>query len=153
MSRTDVLVDAGWVQAHLGDPGVVLVKVIEDTAYGKGHISGAVRLGWRKDLHGPVKRDFVDRAGFETLLAERGIADDDTVILCGGSRRSAAYAYWYFKDCGHRDVRLFDGDYKKWELDSRAMVTEAWHRPPAAPGHHVCPLHERFPCLGLCHGE
>jgi len=28
MSRSDVLVDADWVQAHLGDPGVVLVEVV-----------------------------------------------------------------------------------------------------------------------------
>ena len=28
MSRSDVLVDADWVQAHLGDPGVVLVEVL-----------------------------------------------------------------------------------------------------------------------------
>jgi thiosulfate/3-mercaptopyruvate sulfurtransferase len=39
MSRSNVLVDANWVQAHLGDPGVVLVEVDEDTtAYDKGHI-------------------------------------------------------------------------------------------------------------------
>jgi|SRR5208337_2963095 len=72
MSRSDVLVDANWVQAHLGDPGVVLVEVDEDTtAYDKGHIKGAVRLDWKKDLQDPVRRDFVGRAGFEALLSER----------------------------------------------------------------------------------
>ena len=28
MSRSEVLVDADWVQAHLGDPGIVLVEVL-----------------------------------------------------------------------------------------------------------------------------
>ena len=80
MSRSDVLVDADWVQAHLGDPGLVLVEVDEDTsAYDKGHIKGAVKIDWKKDLQDPVRRDFVDRAGFEALLSERGIANDDTV--------------------------------------------------------------------------
>ena len=32
MSRSDVLVDADWVEAHGGDPGVVLVEVDEDTS-------------------------------------------------------------------------------------------------------------------------
>jgi thiosulfate/3-mercaptopyruvate sulfurtransferase len=130
MSRSDVLVDADWVQAHLGDPGIVLVEVDEDTsAYGKGHIKGAVKIDWKKDLQDQVRRDFVDRAGFEALLSERGISNDDTVILYGGNNNwFAAYAYWYFKLYGHRNVKLLDGGRKKWELDSREMVTEVPHR-------------------------
>jgi hypothetical protein len=39
MARSDVLVDAGYVQAHGSDPGVVLVEVDEDTsAYDQGHL-------------------------------------------------------------------------------------------------------------------
>ena len=130
MSRSDVLVDADWVQAHLDDPGVVLAEVDEDTtAYDKGHIRGAVKLDLKKDLQDPVRRDFVGRAGFESLLSERGIANDDTVILYGGSHRSAAYAYWYFKLYGHHSVKLLEGGRKKWELDSRELVTEVPHRP------------------------
>jgi thiosulfate/3-mercaptopyruvate sulfurtransferase len=131
MSRSDVLVDADWVQAHLDDPGVVLAEVDEDTtAYGKGHIKGAVKIDWQRDLQDPVRRDFVSRAGFEALLSERGIASDDTVILYGGNNNwFAAYAYWYFKLYGHEKVKLLDGGRKKWELDSREMVTEVPHRP------------------------
>ena len=131
MSRSDVLVDADWVQEHLGDPSVVLVEVDEDTtAYDKGHIDGAVKLDWKKDLQDPVRRDFLGRAGFEALLSERGIGNDDAVILYGGNNNwFAAYAYWYFKIYGHRDVRLLDGGRKKWELDSRETVTEVSYRP------------------------
>jgi thiosulfate/3-mercaptopyruvate sulfurtransferase len=130
MSRSDVLVDADWVEAHGGDPGVVLVEVDEDTsAYDKGHIRNAVKIDWKADLQDPVRRDFVDKAGFEALLSERGIADDDTVILYGGNNNwFAAYAYWYFRLYGHRNVRLLDGGRKKWELESRELVTEVPHR-------------------------
>ena len=132
MSRSDVLVDADWAQAHLDDQGLVLVEVDEDTsAYGKGHIKGAVKLDWKQDLQDPVRRDFVDREGFEKLLSERGIASDDTVILYGGNNNwFAAYAYWYFKLYGHGNVKLLDGGRKKWELDSRDMVTNVPHRQP-----------------------
>jgi len=125
MSRSDVLVDADWAEAHLDDPGVVLVEVDEDTtAYDKGHIRNAVKLDWKKDLQDPVRRDFVDRRGFEQLLSERGISNDDTVVLYGGNNNwFAAYAYWYFKLYGHRSVKLLDGGRKKWELESREMVT------------------------------
>jgi thiosulfate/3-mercaptopyruvate sulfurtransferase len=130
MSRSDVLVDADWVEAHRDDPGVVLVEVDEDTAaYDKGHIRGAVKIDWKKDLQDPVRRDFVDRAGFEALLSERGISNDDTVILYGGNNNwFAAYAYWYFKLYGHENVKLLDGGRKKWELDSRELVTDVPQR-------------------------
>jgi thiosulfate/3-mercaptopyruvate sulfurtransferase len=130
MTRSDVLVDADWVEAHLGDPGVVLVEVDEDTsAYDKGHIANAVKIDWRKDLQDPVRRDFVDRHGFEELLSARGIANDDLVILYGGNNNwFAAYAYWYFRLYGHDKIKLLDGGRKKWELDSRDLVREVPER-------------------------
>jgi thiosulfate/3-mercaptopyruvate sulfurtransferase len=131
MSRSDVLVDADWVEAHLGDQGVVIVEVDEDTsAYDKGHITNAVKIDWKKDLQDPVRRDFVDRHGFEELLSARGISNDDLVILYGGNNNwFAAYAYWYFRLYGHANVKLLDGGRKKWELDSRDLVTEVPDRP------------------------
>ena len=134
MSRSTVLVDADWVEDHLDDPSIVLVEVDEDTtAYDKGHIRGAVKLDWQADLQDPVRRDFLDQRGFERLLSERGIGNDDTVVLYGGNNNwFAAYAYWYFKLYGHGDVRLLDGGRKKWELDSRELSDEATERPAAS---------------------
>ena len=131
MSRTDVLVDADWVEAHLDDPNVVLVEVDEDTtAYDKGHIPGAVKLDWKTDLQDPVRRDFVDQDQFSALLSAKGIGNDDTVVLYGGNNNwFAAYAYWYFKLYGHQDVKLLDGGRKKWELDSRELTEEPVARP------------------------
>ena len=131
MSTSEVLVDADWVAEHGTDDGVVLVEVDEDTtAYDGGHIAGAVKLDWKKDLQDPVRRDFVDREQFEALLSERGIATDDTVVLYGGNNNwFAAYAYWYFKLYGHGDVRLLDGGRKKWELDARPLSAETVTRP------------------------
>jgi thiosulfate/3-mercaptopyruvate sulfurtransferase len=131
MSRENVLVSADWVEQHLDDPAVVLVEVDEDTtAYDKGHIRGAVKLDWRKDLQDPVRRDFINKSQFEALLSERGISADDTVVLYGGNNNwFAAYAYWYFKLYGHRDVRLLDGGRKRWELDSRELTEDTVERP------------------------
>jgi thiosulfate/3-mercaptopyruvate sulfurtransferase len=126
MSRTDVLVDADWAQAHLSDPKVVLVEVDEDvSAYDGGHITGAVRLDWKTELQDQVRRDFVSREQFEELLGLKGIANDDTVVLYGGNNNwFAAYAYWYFKLYGHDSVKLLDGGRKKWELDGRTLTTD-----------------------------
>ena len=131
MSRSESLVDAEWVEAHAGDRGIVLVEVDEDTsAYDKGHIRNAIKIDWKKDLQDPVRRDFVDRVGFEKLLSARGISNDDTIVLYGGNNNwFAAYAYWYFKLYGHQNVKLLDGGRKKWELESRELTTDVPQRP------------------------
>jgi thiosulfate/3-mercaptopyruvate sulfurtransferase len=131
MSRQAVLVDAAWVESHLSDPNIVLVEVDEDvSAYDKGHLKGAVKIDWKQDLQDPVRRDFIDKAGFEALLSSRGIGNDDTVILYGGNNNwFAAYAYWYFKLYGHENIKLLDGGRKKWELDSRELTDEVTTRP------------------------
>ncbi|OLF07913.1 sulfurtransferase [Actinophytocola xanthii] len=127
MSREDVLVTAEWAEENLDAPGVVFVEVDEDTsAYDGGHIPGAVKIDWKTELQDPVRRDFVDRAGFEKLLSAKGIANDDRVILYGGNNNwFAAYAYWYFRLYGHGNVQLLDGGRKKWELDGRPLSTDA----------------------------
>jgi thiosulfate/3-mercaptopyruvate sulfurtransferase len=130
MSRDSVLVDADWVESHLDDPRVILVEVDEDTsAYEKGHIKGAVKLHWKDDLQDPVRRDFVNGEQFANLLSNRGIGNDDTVVLYGGNNNwFAAYAYWYFKLYGHDQVMLLDGGRKKWELDSRDLTDDVPNR-------------------------
>jgi thiosulfate/3-mercaptopyruvate sulfurtransferase len=131
MARSDVLVSVDWAQSNLDAANVVFVEVDEDTsAYDDGHIAGAVKLDWRTDLQDPVKRDFVDAEQFSKLLSDRGIANDDTVILYGGNNNwFAAYAYWYFKLYGHDNVKLLDGGRKKWELDGRPLSKDPVSRP------------------------
>jgi thiosulfate/3-mercaptopyruvate sulfurtransferase len=130
VSRADALVSADWVEENKDN--IVLVEVDEDvSAYDAGHIAGAVKVDWKQDLQDPVRRDFVNKQQFETLLSDRGIGNDDTIVLYGGNNNwFAAYAYWYFKLYGHSDVKLLDGGRKKWELDSRELTDEVVKREP-----------------------
>jgi thiosulfate/3-mercaptopyruvate sulfurtransferase len=134
MSRENVLVSAQWAEENLETPGVVFVEVDEDTsAYDTGHIPGAVKIDWKTELQDPVRRDFVDRAGFEKLLSAKGVSNDDTVVLYGGNNNwFAAYAYWYFKLYGHDAVKLLDGGRKKWELDGRPLSQDIVKRDETA---------------------
>src|SRR5947209_16041094 len=134
MSREDVLVTPDWAEQNLDTKGIVFVEVDEDTAaYDTGHIPGAVRIDWKTELQDPVIRDFVDKGAFEKLLSDKGISNDDTIVLYGGNNNwFAAYAYWYFRLYGHRNVKLLDGGRKKWELESREMVTAVPQRAPTS---------------------
>jgi thiosulfate/3-mercaptopyruvate sulfurtransferase len=130
MARSDVLVSTDWAESNLDATNTVFVEVDEDTsAYDGGHIAGAVRLDWKTELQDQVKRDFVDAQQFSKLLSDKGISNDDTVILYGGNNNwFAAYAYWYFKLYGHENVKLLDGGRKKWELDGRPLSSDAVSR-------------------------
>ena len=46
-----MLVTTDWLAEHLGDDGLVVAEVDENTdLYEDGHIPGAVKLHWRDDL-------------------------------------------------------------------------------------------------------
>jgi thiosulfate/3-mercaptopyruvate sulfurtransferase len=123
----DVLVTTDWLAEHLGDEGVVAAEVDENPdLYEEGHIPGAVKLHWKEDLQDAVERDLVDQPQFEALMGSRGIGDDTTVVLYGDKNNwFAAYAYWYLKVYGHRDVRLLDGGRQKWIDEGRQLSTDA----------------------------
>jgi thiosulfate/3-mercaptopyruvate sulfurtransferase len=138
----DVLVTTDWVADHLGDQGVVIAEVDENTGlYDEGHIPGAVKLHWQEDLQDPLERDVVDQPAFEQLLASRGIGNDTTVVVYGDKNNwFAAYAYWYLKLYGHADVRILDGGRQKWIDEGRELTTEA---PQAASASYTAkPLDE-----------
>ncbi len=125
-AKPEVLVETDWLEEHVGDPGVRIIEVDEDTqAYEKGHIKGAVGWNWTTDLHAPVGRDYVDQAGLSKLLSNAGVGADTTVVLYGGNNNwFAAYAYWILKLRGFDDVKLLNGGRKKWELESRELTQE-----------------------------
>ena len=131
MSRESALVTADWVEEHLDDPNVVLIEVDEDTeAYVGGHIPGAIRLDWNKDLKDGVRHDFISKERLEELLSSKGVANDNTIVLYGGNNNwFAAYAYWFLVYHGHDDIRLLDGGRKKWELDARELTKDVPERP------------------------
>jgi thiosulfate/3-mercaptopyruvate sulfurtransferase len=122
----EVLVDTAWVAEHLDDADVVLAEVDENTdLYEDGHIPGAVKLHWRDDLQDPIERDIVERERFEQLLGERGIGNETTVVVYGDKNNwFAAYAYWYLKVYGHKDVRILDGGRQKWIDERRELTTD-----------------------------
>ncbi len=125
-ANPDALVSTDWLEQHLDDPDIRVIEVDEDTtAYEKGHIRGSVGWDWNTDLHASVGRDYKDQDGFAELLAAAGVGSETTVVLYGGNNNwFAAYAYWLLKLRGFDQVKLLNGGRKKWELESRELVTE-----------------------------
>lgn len=128
----DVLIEADELEANLGDPTIRVIEVDEDTTlFEKGHIPGAVSWDWSRDLHDPLRREFISEQALENLLERSGVGNDTTVVLYAGNNNwFAAYAYWLLKYRGLQNVKLLNGGRKKWELDSRSLTGDQT-KPPS----------------------
>ena len=127
----DVLVSTDWVAEHMNDPQVRIVESNEDPLlYSTGHIPGAVEVDWTRDLNDPVRRDYLGREGFETLMRRSGITRDTTVVLYGDRNNWwATYAYWVFQLFGHSKAKIMDGGRLKWANEGRPLTRDV----PAYP--------------------
>ena len=134
-AHPEVLVSTDWVAEHLDDPNVRIVESDEDVLlYDIGHIPGAINLDWHTDLQDQVKRDFLDKAGFEELMRKNGIGNDTTVVFYGDRNNwYATYTYWLFKYFGHEDARMMNGGRAKWEAEGRPMSRDV----PSYPQPHT----------------
>jgi thiosulfate/3-mercaptopyruvate sulfurtransferase len=122
----DVLVETDWVEQHLDDDSIRIVEVDENPAlYAESHIPGAIGFDWKRDLQDPVRRDFLSPKDFASLMGERGISNDHTVVLYGDRNNwFAAYTYWYFRYYGHDKVLLMNGPREKWISESRPATQD-----------------------------
>ena len=125
-AHPEVLVSTAWVADHLDDPDVRIVESDEDILlYDIGHIPGAIKLDWHLDLQDQVRREFVDRAGFEALMSRVGIANDSTVVFYGDKNNwYACYTFWLFAYFGHDRIKVMDGGRAKWEAEGRPYTRE-----------------------------
>src|SRR5579884_1208385 len=120
------LVSTQWVADHLNDPNVRLLEVDVDTsAYGQGHLQGAVGINWTTQLGDPVRRDIPSKEAFEQLMRQSGVSNDTRVVFYGDNNNwFAAFAYWVGKIYGLQNAALMNGGRKKWELENRPFVTD-----------------------------
>jgi len=123
----ETLVSTDWVAQHSADAKVRVVEVDVDTsAYGEGHVPGAIAWAWNKQLCDTVQRDILPQDAFERLMAESGIGNDTTVVLYGDNNNwFAAWAFWQLKIYGHKDVRIMNGGRNKWIAEGRELSTNA----------------------------
>lgn len=125
-AHPDKLVSTDWVAEHLDDDNVRIIESNEDPLlYPSGHIPGAVEVDWVQDLNDPLRRDYLDKAGFEALASRIGITPDTTVVFYGDkSNWWATYALWVFELFGHTNAKIMDGGRLKWTNENRELTRE-----------------------------
>lgn len=122
----EALVSTDWVAEHVNDPSIRIVESNEDPLlYPSGHIPGAVEVDWTRDLNDPIRRDYLNRGGFEALMSRIGAKPDTTVVFYGDRNNWwATYAFWVFQLFGHKHAKIMDGGRLKWEKEEREMTKD-----------------------------
>jgi thiosulfate/3-mercaptopyruvate sulfurtransferase len=150
-SNKHLLVDTGWLSAHLDDPGVRVVDIrgiIKPASapkphyvachaeYARGHIPGAVFVDWLVDIvqpDAPVRMTVASPERFAALMGRLGIGDRHTVVVYdddGG--HTASRLWWVLNYYGHHAASLLNGGSTKWVAEGRPVTAEAPTHPAAA---------------------
>ena len=123
---SDYLVEAAWLEAHLDDPGLVVIDVDAEAAYKRGHVPGAA------SLNPDYERD-PDSGWVTTMPPERfaevcrglGMGDHCQVVVYDNSMSlHATRLWWVLRRYGHPDVRILNGGWRAWLSEMRPVSFE-----------------------------
>lgn len=128
------LVDADWVAARLGRPGVALVDVRPANEYTgevagnalvqrPGHIPGARNVFWRTFQVGDTDERLKPEAALRTLIEGAGAAPGIEVVTYCGSGVLSSVGYFVARYLGY-DVKLYDGSFIDWSRRTHLPVTK-----------------------------
>jgi thiosulfate/3-mercaptopyruvate sulfurtransferase len=129
-------VTPAWVHAHRNDPKVKLIEIAgmgqeQMQAYRAGHVPGATCWPWKEMLWDSHQREFPSPEEFARRCGAAGIGNDTTVVFYGEGVQFGVYAWWTFRYCGHRKVRVLDGARYRWAAEGRPLTTD--EPAPTAP--------------------
>ena len=114
-----LVVDASWVQAHVGKPGIAVVDAraasfydgVEATDRRKGHVPGARSFPFTEVANDDLK--WYSRDELAARFAKAGVAPGDTVVGYCHIGQQATAMLFAARLAGH-PVRLYDGSMQEW---------------------------------------
>jgi len=124
-ARPELLAETDWLAQHLNDPAIRIVDMRSGEAYRRGHVPGAVNLGWQalKDADNEVY--VITPEKFASLMSQLGIGNDTTVVGYddqGGL--SPARLWWVLDYYGHSKAKVVNGGWNKWVKEKRPVTKE-----------------------------
>lgn len=134
--KSPFVVDADWLQAKLGSPGLSIVdaswylpaqKRNARAEHDAGHVPGAVFFDLdlvvdeASDLPHMLPRPSV----FAQFAGSMGISADDTVVVYDGPGFfSAPRVWWMFRAMGVAEVFILDGGFDRWKAAGRPVTAQ-----------------------------
>jgi thiosulfate/3-mercaptopyruvate sulfurtransferase len=144
----DTLVDADWLQQHLGNPNLVVLDatvIVEPDAagnlrtingranYESGHIPTAGfadLMGDLSDPESPLQFGMPSPEQFAAAMEKLGVGDDSRVVLYDTMGSSwAARVWWMLRWIGFDRAALLDGGLTAWTAAGGSLSAEPVERP------------------------
>lgn len=133
------LVDADWVKANLGKPGIIFVDMQGTKGFARAHIPGAASTDygkWRQRSDAGVRAQLPKTAYLEQLIGGLGIDADTHVVLTpigqsAGDLSVATRIYWSFKAMGHQEISILNGGLIDYALKKKYPLANGTGQPPA----------------------
>lgn len=142
------LVEAEWVEAHLGDPELrvldvtvqVKLKPFPHMRSGKrewkrAHVPGAAFADLRRicDPHSPARRfTLPDASWFAEAMGRLGIGGSHRVVLYDARESMwAARLWWMLRAFGFDGAAVMNGGWTAWQLENRLTNAAPCIYPPA----------------------
>lgn len=119
-ARPELLVDSGWLAAHLTDSSIRIIDM-RRSGYADAHIPGAllldndaIRIANRPPTFLPTPQEFA------ALMGRLGISNTTRVIAYDDRGGIYATRLWFILNhYGHANVAVLDGGWVKWAAEKR----------------------------------
>ena len=110
---------------YLGKDHVVVVDMQAAENYAAAHLQDAVNIT-QEDIviNVPVKNMLTSKNKMQKLLSEKGIANDDTIIVYDDNKMNAARFFWSMLIYGNQNVLVVDGGLSAIQAAGYALTTE-----------------------------
>jgi thiosulfate/3-mercaptopyruvate sulfurtransferase len=126
--RPGIIVDAGWIAAHLKDPKLALIDARSPAEFrgdadhmaSPGHIPGAVNLDWERTYDSAGKLLTAD--SLRTLFAQAGYAPGDRLVVYCTVGMRASHLYFLARSLGYTP-QLYLGSMNDWISNAERPVT------------------------------
>ena len=125
--RVEVVTDAGFVSAHLEDPGVRIVDARDTSFYNgretrqgrNGHIPGAVSIPFTTIVDSSGK--FLSPAVLKARFTSAGVKEGQTVVTYCHIGQQASLVWFAARYLGF-EARLYDGSFQDWAARTELPV-------------------------------
>ena len=121
------LVSTEWLENELNNEDVIVIDVRKKDQYDSGHIPGAFHMTpgevFQQEIDG-VKGMLPSASHIEKNLSITGATPNSTIVFYdGNSNLWSSRGLWALEVYGHKNTKLLDGVWGKWESEGREIST------------------------------
>lgn len=104
------IIPASSLATYIGKDGYVIVDMQDAESYAAGHVEGAVNIT-REDIviSVPVANTLTSKNKLQKLLGEKGVGNDDILVVYDDDRMNASRFFWTMLVYGSENVLVVDG--------------------------------------------